>query len=202
MGTGRSLTLSLLLALLAACTTPIQQIKPTSTNWKAHSAQLAGLERWTASGKLALRTAETAESASMVWQQEGSNTELQLSGPLGVGATSIHSDGRQLDIRRGNEHRTLDISSPDAIVLNTGWDLPLRALTHWLKGLPSPDSSVQELKLNPQTGLLQTLRQDDWEISYEKYGQFQAFTLPTRLQIKRGTSGAKIIIAQWLTISN
>ena len=202
MGTGRSLTLSLLLALLAACATPIQQIEPSSTNWKTHSAQLAGLEWWTASGKLALRTAEAAESACMVWQQKRSDTELQLSGPLGVGASSIHSDGRQLDIRRGNEHRTLDISSPDAIVLNTGWDLPLRALTHWLKGLPSPDSSVQELKLNPQTGLLQTLRQDDWEISYEKYGQFQAFTLPTRLQIKRGTSGAKIIIAQWLTISN
>ena len=202
MCSGKYLSLSLLLLLLAACTTTDQQHAPAATDWKAHQAQLVGLERWTASGKLALRTADSAESASMVWQQQGTDTELLLSGPLGVGATSIHSNGQQLDIRRGDEHRTMDISSPDAIVLNTGWDLPLRALTHWLKGLPSPESSVQELKLNPQTGLLQTLRQDDWEISYEKYGQFQAFTLPTRLQIKRGTSGAKVVTAQWLTIPN
>lgn len=160
------------------------------------------LEQWTASGKLAVRTADASESANLVWRQHGTNTRLQLSGPLGVGATSIHSDGKQLDIRRGDEHQTLDISTPDAIARNTGWDLPLLALSHWLKGLPSPDISVQGLKIDPQTGLLQSLRQDDWEISYEKYGQFQAFTLPTRLQIKRGTSGAKIIIAQWLTISN
>jgi outer membrane lipoprotein LolB len=199
---GKYLALSLLLLLLAACTTTDQQREPTATNWKAHKAQLAGLERWTASGKLAVRTANAAESASLVWHQQGTDTELLLSGPLGVGATSIHSDGQQLDIRRGDEHRTLDISSPDAIVLNTGWDLPLRALTHWLKGLPSPESSVQELKLNPQTGLLQTLRQDDWEIRYEKYGQFQGFTLPTRLQIKRDASAAKVVIAQWLTTPN
>jgi outer membrane lipoprotein LolB len=200
MGIGKYLTLSVLL-LLAACTTMDQQREPTSTDWKTHKARLAGLEQWTASGKLALRTADAAESASMVWQQLGTDTELQLTGPLGVGATSIHSDGQQLDIRRGNEHQTLDISSPNAIVLNTGWDLPLSALAHWLKGMPSPDYSVQGLILNPQTGLLQTLQQDDWEIRYEKYGQFQGFTLPTRLQIQRGASGAKVIIAKWLTIA-
>ena len=96
----------------------------------------------------------------------------------------------------------MDISTPDAIALNTGWDLPLLALTHWLKGLPSPDIKVQRLELDPQTELLRTLEQDDWEIRYEKYGQFKEFTLPTRLQIQRGATRVKVIISHWQTPSS
>lgn len=203
MYNGRCLTLSLLLLLLlAGCASLEHPREPTPTSWKAHSAQLTMLEQWTARGKLAVRTADASESASLVWRQQGGDTDLQLSGPLGVGATSIHSDGRQMDIRRGGEHRTLDISTPDAIALNTGWDLPLTALAYWLKGLPAPDSRVQALVIDPQTGLLQSLQQDDWEISYEQYGQFQGFTLPTRLQIKRGVTRARLVIAHWLTPSS
>jgi outer membrane lipoprotein LolB len=191
-------TLYLLLLLVAGCT-GLDQREPTSAGWQAHNQQLATLQQWTASGKLAVRTANAAESAGLVWQQHGQDTHLQLSGPLGVGATTIYSDGQRLDIRQGDEHRTLDISTPDAIRLNTGWDLPLTALTHWLKGVPSPDSKVQKLALDPETDLLQTLQQDDWEVRYEKYEQFQGFTLPTRLQIQRDTTRAKVIISNWHT---
>jgi outer membrane lipoprotein LolB len=190
--------LYLLFVLVAGCA-GLDQREPTSAGWQAHSQQLALLQEWTANGKLAVRTADAAESAGMLWQQHDEDTHLQLSGPLGVGATTIYSDGQRLDIRQGDEHLTLDISTPDAILLNTGWDLPLLALTHWLKGLPSPYSEVQQLKLDPQTELLQSLQQDDWEVHYEKYEQFQEFTLPTQLQIRRGATRAKVIISHWQT---
>lgn len=201
MLTGRHLTLCLLLLLVAGCA-GLDQREPTSANWKEHSRHLAMLQYWTANGKLAVRTTDASESASMVWQQRDQDTHLQLSGPLGVGATTIDSDGRQLNLRQGDEHRSLDISTPDAILLNTGWDLPLLALTHWLKGLPSPDFKVQKLELDPQTGLPQSLQQDDWEVRYEKYGQFQEFTLPTRLQIHHGATRVKVVISHWQTSPN
>ncbi len=198
MRSTRHLTLYLLVLLLAGCA-GLGPREPTSAGWQAHSQQLAGLRHWTASGKLAIRAVEASESASLVWQQQDENTHLELSGPLGVGATTIHSDGRQLDIRRGDEHRTIDISTPDSVVLNTGWDLPLVALTYWLKGLPSPSTNVQDLELDPHTELLQTLQQDGWEVRYAEYGQFQGFTLPTRLQIQRGDTRVKVVIARWQT---
>jgi outer membrane lipoprotein LolB len=173
--------------------------EPTSAGWQAHSQQLTALQQWTARGKLAIRTVEVSESASLVWQQKEATSHLELSGPLGVGATTIDNDGRQLDIRQGDDHQTLDISTPDAILVNTGWDLPLGALTYWLKGLPSPSTNVQKLELDPTTELLQTLQQDDWDIRYEEYGQFQGFTLPTRLQIQRGATRVKVVIAHWQT---
>lgn len=198
MRTARTLTLYLLLLLLAGCAGWGQRA-PTSAGWQAHSQQLAALQQWNASGKLAVRTATSSESASMVWQQRGQNTHLQLSGPLGVGATTIDSDGRQLEIRQGDEHRTLDISTADAIALNTGWDLPLHALAYWLRGLPAPASEVQLIELDPHSEMLQRLQQDNWVVDYEEYAQFQAFALPTRLQIQRGATRVRVIISHWQT---
>jgi outer membrane lipoprotein LolB len=197
----RNLPLWLLLLLLAGCA-GMEQREPTSAGWQEHSQRLSSLLHWTASGKLAVRTSEASDSASLVWRQDDQDTHVQLSGPLGVGATTIYSDGQRLDIRQGDEVRTLDISTPDAIVLNTGWDLPLLALTHWLKGLPSPDAKIQHLELDPQSELLRSLQQDGWEVRYEKYAQFQEFTLPTRLQIQRGATRVKLVISQWQTSSS
>ena len=194
----KHLKLWLIMLLLAGCS-GLDQREPASTSWQTHSEHLTLLQQWTANGKMAVRTANASESASLIWQQDNQNTYVQLSGPLGIGATTIHSDGQKLEIHQGDEHRTIDISNPDAIVLNTGWDLPLQALSYWLKGVPAPASKVQRLELDPQTELLISLWQDDWEVNYQRYEQFQGFTLPTRLQIQRGETRAKIIISDWQT---
>jgi outer membrane lipoprotein LolB len=189
-----------LLALVLSGCAAFREDTPTGRDWQAHSAQLAALREWTASGKVALRSAEAAESATLLWRQQGPETDLQLQGPLGVGATAIRSDGRQLEINRDGERRVLDISTPDAIRASTGWDLPLQALVHWLKGLPSPDSTVQDIDLDPDTGLLEHLSQDGWEIHYMQYGEFGEFTLPRHLQIRRGMTEAKVVISHWKTV--
>ncbi|MEZ5502692.1 MAG: lipoprotein insertase outer membrane protein LolB [Halioglobus sp.] len=191
----------LMLLLLAGCA-GLERTQTNTVAWEAHSQSVASLRQWTASGKLALRTSDASDSASMVWQQHDRETHLQLSGPLGVGATTIDSDGEKLDIRQGDALRTLDISTPEAIALNTGWDLPLHSLVYWLKGLPAPDTEIQRLEIDPHTELLRSLQQGDWEVRYEAYDQFQQFTLPTRLQIRRGTTRAKIVISTWQTSSS
>ncbi len=184
--------------VLAGCSA-LDQREPPAVSWQTHSENIKLLQTWTANGKMALRMANTSESASLIWQQDNQDTTLQLSGPLGMGATTILSDGERLEIHQGDEYRSIDISDPDAIVLNTGWDLPLQALAYWLKGIPAPNSKVQQLQVDPQTDVLQSLWQDNWEVKYQRYQQFQGFTLPTRLQIQRGTTRAKIAISTWQT---
>lgn len=191
--------LTLLLAftlLLAACASPGSR-PPGSLEWSQHRAQLAILDHWTASGKLSLRTADQAESANMVWQQQAGTSQLSLSGPMGLNATTISSDGQQMQIDRGDEQLSFDISTPDAVRRNTGWDLPLNALPFWLKGLPAPAMEVQALELNPSSDLLHKLQQDEWQVLYQDYQDFHGYTLPTRLRIQRGDTAVKIILRNW-----
>jgi outer membrane lipoprotein LolB len=196
----KAAALPLLLLILAGCAGPAIRL-PEPTDWAQHSARLQDLETWVASGKLALRTSERSESASVLWQQQGSDTRLQLSGPVGFNTTVIHSDGQHMEMRQGDTIRRWDISTPDAIARNTGWDLPLQALPYWLRGLPAPGTEVQLLELDEKLLHLQRLRQDDWEIKFESYENFGDFTLPTKLRIRRGDTSARMIIRDWRGLS-
>ncbi|MCP4842190.1 MAG: outer membrane lipoprotein LolB [Halieaceae bacterium] len=195
--TSTFLPLLFLALTLAGCAGLDRPAEAPAGDWNTHRQQLISLDQWRAEGKVALRSAQGADSASLMWQQHGDNTDLLLSGPIGLGATRIHSDGKHLDINRGGELQRIDISSPDAIARATGWDLPLAALRHWLKGAPAPDLAIQSLDLDPKQGLLSHLRQADWDIHYQHYREFDGLRLPTRLHIKRGSTEARILIAQW-----
>jgi outer membrane lipoprotein LolB len=190
-----------LLILLSGCAGPASRDQAPAS-WAQHRDSLQRLQHWQARGKLALRTSDRSESASFLWQQRQQHIDLQLSGPIGLSATSIHSDGLTMEIRQGDELRSWDISSPQAIAANTGWDLPLQALPYWLRGIPSPLYDIQLLEVAPGAGTLQTLRQDDWEIHYESYGRFEQLTLPTRLKIQRGDTSARMIIRDWQTTAS
>lgn len=192
------IALPLLILLLSACAGQAPR-EPGQQTWEEHRARLELLEQWTATGKLALRTTERSESASILWRQQGQDTHLQLSGPIGFNATTITSDGQQMKMRQGETTRTWDISTPGAISRSTGWDLPLQALPYWLKGLPFPDMKIQLLELLPEGAVLERLQQDDWEVLYENYGVFGTLSLPTHLRIRRGDTSARVIIRDWKT---
>ena len=184
--------------LLSACAGQLPR-PATETSWEEHRVRLQALTHWDATGKLALRTSELSESASLEWRQQGDSSTLHLSGPLGVSATTVYSDGASLVIRQGEETHTLDLSDPLDFERRTGWDLPLQALPHWLKGIPAPDLAVQHMAVGQDPTLLQTLQQDDWEVRYEQYAQFELFRLPTRLTIRRATTTVRVIIRDWQT---
>jgi outer membrane lipoprotein LolB len=188
----RLLSLCLCLGLAACATGPV----PVADQpWQQRSQQLATLNDWTASGKIALRSGQQSESANINWQQQGRDTRLQLAGPMGLQATEIHSNGRELLIRRGEELTRLDISTADAMRLHTGWELPLQALPYWLKGLPAPKPRATAVEVAED--LLQRLEQNGWTIRYERYQQFGVYLLPTRLSIERGDTRARVIIQSW-----
>lgn len=189
-----ALTLTILLILLSACATQPAP-PPLELSWGEHRARIQALQHWNAEGKLALRTEQGSESASFDWRQEGEQTRLQLQGPLGVNATTLISDGRQLEFRQGEERRLWDISNPTTIAEETGWYLPLDALPHWLRGLPAPQLDIEALQLEHQR--LRSLSQGGWTIHYDDYGAFETFDLPTRLEIRQGDRRARVIIRTW-----
>lgn len=189
-------TLALLLAACAA--TPGHT--PDTVSWQEHRTRIETITHFTASGKIALRTAEQAESASLLWQQMGSASHLRLNGPMGLSATTVDSDGHEVVIRQGDDTSRWSLDDP-AIDQRQRWNLPLQALHYWLKGVPAPDLEVQALRLEPTSQLPRSLQQQDWLISYEAFAEFEGFTLPTRLKVTRDETSARIILRRWEAIA-
>ena len=182
------------LVLLAGCASQTPQ-EVADNSWPERAAQLALLQNWQADGKMALRGADGAESSNITWQQEHNHTRVKLSGSMGLSATTIYSDGSFLEVNRAGEISRYDISSPESIIRDIGWDLPLQSLPYWLKGLPSPLAEAGELTL--ERGLLTRLQQSGWLIHYENYAQFGLYVLPKRLEMERGTTRLRLIIRNW-----
>jgi outer membrane lipoprotein LolB len=196
MNTSLPLAGVLLALLLTACAG--QPPRPAGdASWEEHSNRLLALTNWTAEGKLALRTPELSESATMSWRQQDGHTRLELSGPLGVNATTLDSDGKTLLLRQGDETSSVDLSDPLELERRTGWDLPLLALPHWLKGLPAPGLAIEDMAMGPDPSLLQSLQQDGWQIRYDQYQDFDRLALPTRLHIQRERTSVRLIIRHW-----
>lgn len=197
----RLLPLLLVAALLAACSTQQPRL-PADSSWSRHSTRLADMQSWTLEGKLALRTDARSDSASLSWLQQGDSTRLRLSGPMGLNATTIDSDGNLLTVRQGDETRHWDLADAAVLARETGWELPLKALPYWLKGLPAPFLDVQLLELDSDGTLLRGLRQDDWDIRYERYDSFgdagDRLALPIRLSLQREATRVRLIIRDWL----
>jgi outer membrane lipoprotein LolB len=198
----RALRLTCLLAvslLVTSCADIVKQA-PNTPNWNQHVEQLSAVTRWNASGKLAIRTETQSESASLSWQQNGDNTHILLTGPLGLGATSIDSDRNTLQVRRDGDTKIFDISSAAASEAAMGWDLPLQELPFWIRGLPSPNAPVEAQVF--QQNVLQQLQQQGWTITYENYALFDHLTLPTRVTIERNDTRARLIIRDWSDLSS
>ena len=192
----RALVPSLLVCLLAACASPVQQL-PSAQSWADHKAQLQRIDRFEATGKLALRSPDVSESGNLVWRQDGARTDIFLSGPFGVAPTNIHSDGRELVVKQGTETNTVDLNNPDAVRAATGWDYPLQALPYWIRGLPAPSLQLQQLEQDSVTGGASLLAQSGWEVRYERYGRFGELNLPTRIVITDGEAKATVLLRQW-----
>ena len=171
--------------------------EPDDLSWQQHREALQQLEHWTASGKVALRSPEQAESAGMVWQQRGGATSIRLSGPVGIGATTLDSDGEYLEIRQGDEYSRWRLD--DALLPQSGrhWQLPLQALPYWIRGIPAPALPLQEVTLDANGRLPLSIQQLDWTVDYESFGEFEGHTLPTRLRVYREDTSARIILRQW-----
>jgi outer membrane lipoprotein LolB len=189
---------TLLLTLLLAACASAPAVMPV--DWEQQQARLAALDHFTASGKIALRSADQAESGSLLWQQAGRATHIRLAGPMGLAATTVDSDGEVLELRQGEEYSRWRLDDP-AIAPDSTWDIPLGALVYWLKGMPAPGLAVEALQFGPQDGLPVMLRQDGWTILYGDFASFQGYMLPTRLDASRQDSSARIIVREWRDLS-
>jgi outer membrane lipoprotein LolB len=195
----------LVLSLLGGCTTiqleplPEGMTDQPPANWAEQSRTLGQFNHWQLSGKLAVR--QPSDSGTAVinhWEQQGEQYDLALSSSfLGMGSTSLRGTPGFLELQLANGD-TYQSTNPEQLVqAATGWQLPIDNLAWWIRGLPAPDGNFRLLFDDQQR--LAIIRQDGWEIRYDRW---QAFIddlphLPARITALKDDKRVRVVISDW-----
>ena len=190
------LLLLVLFSLLSACATQKSRDTP---DFDTHQRDLAELSHWQVEGKLGLRQDGRGNSARLRWQQSGEHYAIQLSGPLGAGAVIIEGDERAVLVRNsGGEYRA---ANPEQLVKElTGWQIPVRDLTFWARGMPSPTLEISSARI--EQGRLAQLSQGGWLIEYKDYSRVKQFWLPAKMTMSRAETRLTLVFIHWLLPSD
>ncbi|KMQ75249.1 lipoprotein insertase outer membrane protein LolB [Marinobacter subterrani] len=205
MKLARTLAACLMLATLGACTSiqveplPEGMTDQPPENWTTRSASLGQLDHWTLSGKLAVRQPSDSGTAIINhWIQDGEAYDLALSSSfLGMGSTRLKGVPGfiELTLPNGETYRSGD---PESLVkAATGWQLPLDNLAWWIRGLPSPGSDYR--LLFDEQGSLAIIRQNGWEIRYDRWHEFLASypALPARITALKNDKRVRLVVSNW-----
>lgn len=155
-------------------------------------AVFAGLDRWQASGRLAVSDGERGGSANFDWLDA--------------------ADGYTVRLRRGQGRWVLDVGSGIAVLEGTrvgrrsaaeaevlvsqalGWPVPVTYLRDWLRGLPGV---ARARAVYADDGSLATLRYDGWQVEYRGFESVAGVLLPTRLEATSGPYRVRVVIRDW-----
>lgn len=159
------------------------------------SPNLAELNNWKITGKLAIRTRQKAQSINLIWQQQGVNYTVNLNGPMGFGSATIDGNQQQATIQQGSKKL---IGTPDQLSAQLlGVPLSAVAMSWWIKGLASPDHVKASNIVNQENGVLSSLQQNGWQLQFSDHQVQGAFVMPKKISGRRGELSFKLVIKQW-----
>ena len=78
---------------------------------------------------------------------------------------------------------------------NLGWQVPMDALHWWVRGLAAPGAH-EELELDAR-GLLTSINQFGWRVSFSRYDSTTGIELPKKLNATRDNYRVKLAISRW-----
>ena len=186
----------LVLALLTGCSTIPESLGPESeARWQARQPALEVLQNWEFDGRIAVQREEEGWFASLRWEQQGAVYHLQVSGPAGQGAARLEGDKTGVTLTRSDGTIYHALHPEELLVTHLGWQVPVVGLHYWVRGLPAP--TEWESKTLDALGHLVWLRQNGWDIHFERYGTANTLELPGRLALERSPLTVRIVMDRW-----
>jgi outer membrane lipoprotein LolB len=173
--------LALITLLLSGCAhqfpkAPLMKAPLISEDWPKHQAQVQALDAWVAVGKLGIKVPNDGGSASLRWQHQANEYQIDLNGPFGSGKLTIVGTAKSVSLTEAGKPPETAKSAEDLIRKSTGWNIPVTQLAFWVRGLPDPKTKITHFTPNSQ-GLLGELEQLGWKITY---GEYLSVALPTK----------------------
>jgi outer membrane lipoprotein LolB len=176
----------LMLALLnAACVTQPQRIGGNGT---AH--QTGELRSWVATGKIGVSGIEQSGSGGFTWTQRDQLAQVQVRGPVGIGALQITLSDTQMHLQAsdGREYNAEQVLTE--LQTRLGVAVPVNQLRYWLLGIPGPGTFQWS---DADT----VLEQDGWRVVYGEWLQRGELRLPAKLTLTREQLRIVMVVQSW-----
>jgi outer membrane lipoprotein LolB len=189
-----------LLALaLAGCATtrvtaPAAPTDATLAALAQRERELGAQATWGLDGRIAVSNSRDAGSGRIEWRQAGPRFDIALTAPITHQGWRLTGEpGRAtLDGLPGGTRHGAD--SESLLREATGWDIPVRSLPRWVRGLRAdPADAVVQFGAD---GRLARLAESGWTIDYSWPADASA-TLPSRIEARRDDARVRLVIDRW-----
>lgn len=144
------------------------------------------LPNFAITGKIGITTQHNGKkqaiSAFYAWGQTADRFAIDLTGTLGLGATSIRFDGKQATLNN-DEFGTVNADSPELLLQKTtGWQAPISHLPYWILGKNAPGDTNS---LFDGQKLTQT-QNNHWtiQLEYNNLPKYNNLPTPSRLRLR------------------
>ena len=148
------------------------------------------LHDWSMQGRMGITGVPQVGSGNFSWQQHDSTSQVNLHGPLGVGAVSLLlNDALHLTLANGVHYDGDEALSELEARLGTA--VPVRQLSYWLRGLAAPG----EHQWMDETH--KVLQQDGWRIQYDDSMNVGSLQLPRKITATQNEVRIRVVIDEW-----
>lgn len=158
--------------------------------------QLKALTTWRVEGKLGFRSPEKNGSAWIDWSQQDRAYELHLNGPFGAAATRIEGNDYYAILSQAGQQDTHAGSGEELTEWLFGWTFPVIQMSSWIKGLPAKKPKPGNITTTTG-GLLESMEQKGWQLTYSDYHQEGDWVLPGRIKGSQGNYAFTLVIKKW-----
>jgi len=191
--------------ILAGCVSQPKRAPETPVDQalaRAQDAQRAALTDWSLSGRIAVSNGKQGGSGRIDWQQSGDRYAVSLSAPVTRQSWRLSGDdtGGRLDGIEGGPREGADVEA--LLRETTGWNIPVRALADWVRGVGADPARFGEARVVYGEGNRPVrLSQAGWTIDYAQWQAEAAAAggpvLPARLTATQGEARVRLIVDEW-----
>jgi outer membrane lipoprotein LolB len=165
------------------------------SDWEARQSVLAARDRWEFRGRVGIKTEDDGFNAGFRWEQQRSQFQASLRGPLGIGTVLIDGRGKSVELTDNDGVTTRLEDAEEELYARYGWTIPLRSLRYWALGIPDPNEPA-DIEFDG-SGRASLIVQSGWTVQLERYRPAAGTEMPYRLTATHPTTRVRVIVDNW-----
>ena len=187
-----------MLFILSGCSSLPQTATDSSLSYDLYRERLdalSSLGEWSLKGRLAVSDEKDGGSGTLRWRQSAGSDRLDFHGALGRGAWTLESDDRGARLQLADGRNYTDRNLEDLVNRQLGWQVPVDALSWWVRGLEAP-GGVEKRSVG-QGGELNQLEQFGWVIEFSRWRDQAGTLLPLKMVARQEGKSVKLAVREW-----